>query len=97
MQCQILKFGSIAVIDRTKGTNGSDLKFGAHKSKKSRSKGMEYFANISTFMKIQWLKFGHVAVFDLLNISNGLDNDCGSHKYKKNDKLDCPMRMPISL
>ena len=83
MRNQVLKFGSMAVIDLTKGTNDSDLTFGAHKRKKSRSKGLEYFANISTHMKIQPLKFGHVAVFDLLNISNGLNHDCGSHKLKK--------------
>ena len=83
MRNHILKFGSIAVIGLTKRTKGSNLTFGAHKRKNSRSKGVEYFANISIYMKIQRPKFGYIAVFDLLNLSNGLDHDCGPHKLKK--------------
>ena len=83
MRNPVLGFDRIAVIDLTKGTNSFNLTFRAHKSKRSLSKGLEYFPNISIYMKIQWLKFGYMAMFDLLNISNDVDHDGGSHKVKK--------------
>ena len=97
MRNQELKLDPIAMVSVPKRIIGSELTIGAHRSQKGRTKGLDFFSNISKSIMIQRLRFEPTAMFDLLNILDGLDHNLQSQNLKKKKKRTAHEDVPVTV